>query len=187
MHPCLEQSYERKRQLCVTIKLDMSKTYDRVEWDFIEEVMRSLGFSDEWIKKVMKCISSVSYSVLLNECPQEAFKPSRGLRQGDHLSSYLFLLCTEGFSAFLDKEEYRSNLVGFQINKYCPSLTHWFFADDNLIFLKAGTKRVEDFQKGSWVVWECVETNNKPWKFHLHVKQKCEQGRKWDVWKNPWN
>lgn len=121
----------------MAIKLDMSKAYDRVEWEFLHEVMKRMNFSEDWIGRVMKCVSSVSYSILVNGSPQEYFKPSRGLRQGDPLSPYLFLLCAEGFSALLKREESLLNLAGFQINKHCQSLTHLFFANDSLIFLKA--------------------------------------------------
>lgn len=128
-------------------KLDMSKAYDRVEWNYIQEIMKKMGFSEAWTKKVMSCITSVSYSIILNGSHQEVFKPSRGLRQGDPLSPYLFLLCAEGFSALLNKEESNSNLSGFKINNHCPPLTHIFFADDSLVFFKAKEKDLITFKQ----------------------------------------
>lgn len=122
------------------MKLDMSKAYDRVEWDYLDKIMDSMGFSGRWRGRIMKCISSVTFSVLVNGCPSNEFKPSRGIRQGDPLSPYLFLLCAEGFSALLRREESNSNLSSFKINHHCPSLSHLFFADDSLLFFRASEK-----------------------------------------------
>jgi hypothetical protein len=83
------------------IKLDMSKAYNRVEWSFLEVVMRKIEFPEVWITLIMGCVSSVSYAILVNGQLVGHIKPSKGIRQGDPLSPYLFLLCAEALSALL--------------------------------------------------------------------------------------
>ena len=85
----------------MAIKLDMSKAYNKVEWVFVENVMKKLGFHEKWIAWIMKCISIVSYSILINGEAHGSIIPSKGLQYGDPLSSYLFLLYTEAFSTLI--------------------------------------------------------------------------------------
>lgn len=78
---------------CMEAKLDMSKAYDRVEWNFVKDIMKKLGFDSNWVALLIKCVTTVSYSVVLNGNKGDTFFPSKGLRQGDPLSSFLFLFC----------------------------------------------------------------------------------------------
>ncbi|KAL5854197.1 hypothetical protein ACOSQ4_003999 [Xanthoceras sorbifolium] len=119
------------------LKLDMSKAYDRVEWIFLQKMMEKLGFDPSWISKVMSCITSASYSFLINGEPRGLVKPSRGLRQGCPLSPYLFLLCAEGLTSLLSKAEFENNLHGIKVARNAPAVSHLFFADDSLVFLRA--------------------------------------------------
>ena len=121
----------------MSIKLDMSKTFDRVEWNFIKEVMEKMGFAKKWVNLIMLCISSVSYSVIINGEACGNITPSRGIRQGDPLSPYLFLLCAESFSALIHKAARDNQISGMSIGRGCPIITHLFFADDSLLFCKA--------------------------------------------------
>ncbi|KAL5565295.1 hypothetical protein UlMin_028459 [Ulmus minor] len=121
----------------MALKLDMSKAFDQVEWNFLEAVMIKMGFAEAWILKIMNCISSISFSFLLNGEVKGNIIPGRGLRQGDPLSRFLFLLCSEGFSCLLKKIKNDDRLHGLNFGKGALTVSHLLFADDSFIFLNA--------------------------------------------------
>uniref|UniRef100_A0A803NT39 Reverse transcriptase domain-containing protein n=1 Tax=Cannabis sativa TaxID=3483 RepID=A0A803NT39_CANSA len=126
----------------VGLKLDMSKAYDRIEWCFLEKTMASFGFVSKFIQLVMKCISSVSFSILLNGGPLKQFPPGRGLRQGDPISPYLFILCNEVLSRLLLQKEAEGLISGFKVSRLSPSISHLMFANDLFICCKANRAEV---------------------------------------------
>ncbi|XP_075663965.1 uncharacterized protein LOC142633609 [Castanea sativa] len=89
----------------LALKLDISKAYDRVKWKFLQRIMERMGFPALWIERVMCCVTTPTFSILVNGKPYGMIHPSRGIRQGDPLSPYLFLLCAKGFSTLLAKNE----------------------------------------------------------------------------------
>ncbi|KAL4303922.1 hypothetical protein GQ457_10G015640 [Hibiscus cannabinus] len=106
----------------VTIKLDIEKAFDRVEWFFLRDVMLRLGFDVSWVSLILRCITTVSFNVRINGSLSREFHPQRGLRQGDPLSPFLFLLCTQALSALLTAEQSSSGLVGLGASRNGPRI-----------------------------------------------------------------
>ena len=96
--------------------------------------MRNMGFNERWINLTMICVKTVTYSVLVNGEPRGLIHPSRGIRQGDPLSPFLFLLCIEGL---IKSAELKGDIHGFSLCRRGPKLTHLLFADDSLLFCRA--------------------------------------------------
>ncbi|XP_040944212.1 uncharacterized protein [Gossypium hirsutum] len=84
----------------MAVEIDMSKAYDRVKWGYLKEVMLRMSFTSEWVRLVVNCVSTTSYAVNINGSGR-IFSPFRGLRQGDPLSPFLFLICSEGLSSLM--------------------------------------------------------------------------------------
>ncbi|GAU34369.1 hypothetical protein TSUD_217090 [Trifolium subterraneum] len=121
----------------VGIKTDMAKAYDRIEWQFLKETLESMNFPQNMINTIIQCVSTVTFSILINGKPSRTFQPQRGIRQGDPLSPYLFILCADVLSALIKKAQTNHLIHGVKIAQGAPEITHLMFADDNLMFCRA--------------------------------------------------
>ena len=121
----------------MAVKLNISKAYDRVEWSFLQGIMQKLGFDPRWVKLAMETVTIASYSVFINREPKGWITQSRGIRQRDPLSPYLFLLCAKGLTTLLNKavENWVVNGIMSCQNGVC--ISHLLFIDDSLLFCKA--------------------------------------------------
>ncbi|XP_010425346.1 PREDICTED: uncharacterized protein LOC104710431 [Camelina sativa] len=99
----------------LAIKTDISKAFDRFEWSFLRDSLTVLGFSNSWINLIMSCVESVQYQVLIKGIPYGDIKPTRGIRQGDPLSPYLFILCSEMLVRMLQQAEGEGKITGLKI------------------------------------------------------------------------
>ena len=100
MKLCIVQKFENQ-DYWVAIKLDMKKAYDIIEWHFILKFLQEMGFCPTWNSWIKECISLVSYSTIVSDEPNGLFIPTRGIRQGDPLFPYIFILCMEALNRML--------------------------------------------------------------------------------------
>uniref|UniRef100_A0A803NGW8 FAD-binding PCMH-type domain-containing protein n=1 Tax=Cannabis sativa TaxID=3483 RepID=A0A803NGW8_CANSA len=135
----------------VAVKTDMHKAYDPIEWSFLQRVLRANGFNDLFCRMILQCVSSVSYSVLLNGAPLKPFTPKRGVRQGDPLSPYLFILCREVLSKLIVKAENRKQISAIKVGKAAQPISHLFYAGDAIFFCKATAAEAR-------ILDQCLET-----------------------------
>lgn len=124
----------------LAIKLDLEKAYDRLEWSFIRDTLKLFYFPHHLISLIMSCVSTTSISILFNGGTLDAFQPSRGIRQGDPLSPYLFILCLEVLRALIEGKCKENLWNPVKASQGGPAFSHLFFVDDLLLFAKADRK-----------------------------------------------
>lgn len=150
------RQYERKNisPRCL-LKIDIRKAYDSVDWVFLDDVLRALHFPDKFCKWIMACVTSPAYSIALNGEVRGFFPGMQGLRQGDPLSPYLFVLCIEYlsrlFKARIDESEYN-----YHPKCGMHQITHLAFADDLMVLARGDLLSV---QKLAEILAEFGETS----------------------------
>lgn len=146
----------------MALKVDMSKAYDRVSWNFLMAILWCFGFGKKWCCWIYHCISMVSFSIpiLLYRSPYGFFKPQQGLQQGDPLSPFLFVMFTEVLTRLIHKEEARGNIHGIRIARYAPLVSN-MFADDIMLFCRANSHEVLHLQQDltTFAAWSEQEIN----------------------------
>ena len=121
----------------MALKIDLKKTYDKLERSFIWDMLIRINLPSDLIEIIMSCVTTVSTSILFNGEVLDLIFPSRGIRQGDHLSPYLFIICMD-FLGQLIKE--KCNMKMWQpvrASQSGPGFSHLFFANDLIFFAKA--------------------------------------------------
>ncbi|XP_019191719.1 PREDICTED: uncharacterized protein LOC109186245 [Ipomoea nil] len=106
-----------------------------------------LDMAKAWVDLIMKCVTTVSYSILINGSRSDPIIPTRGLRQGDPLSPYLFIICAEGLSLLLQQANRAGLIHGCRVARGAPQISHLFFADDSLLFFKPNVEEANEIKK----------------------------------------
>lgn len=125
-------NYKRNAPKC-TLKIDLRKAYDSISWEFLFDLLIGLGFPLSFAGWIKECVSTASFSIAINGELHGFIQGKRGIRQGDPMSPYLFLLCMEYFSRLLNTRTIQRE---FNFHAKCSSLkiTHLAFADDLMLF-----------------------------------------------------
>ena len=105
-----------------------------------------LGFCDQWVGWIMNCVETISYPSVINREVRGMINPSRGLRQGDSISPYLFFICAEVLSRLIGVAEREGKLHGVSICTGAPTITHIFFAADSFSFCRADEEECGDLK-----------------------------------------
>lgn len=121
----------------MAIKIYFEKAYNKIKWSFIQEMLLSFNFPSKLIELIMSCISSVSSTLLFNGGYLKSFRPSRGIRQGDPLSPYLFIICMEFLSHLIERKCDNKSWTPVKTSKNGLPFSHLFFADDLVLFAHA--------------------------------------------------
>ena len=136
----------RRKESGIVCKLDIEKAYDHLSWEFLIQVLDKMGFGKRWVSWVKWCISTASFSIMVNGSPTGFFQNSRGLRQGDPLSPYLFVIGMEALSQLLNRAVDGNYLSGNKIagrdgDGYV--ISHLLYADDTLLFCGASKDQLK--------------------------------------------
>lgn len=116
------------------------------EWRFLEEMMRTMAFDEGWISWVMRRVTSVSYATLINGQPGPSIIPTRGIRQDDSISPYLYLICVDGLSKLFNEVESSKMIWDVKVARGSLPINHLFFVDNKLIFCRENTIKWEAIQ-----------------------------------------
>ena len=148
----LVDSSLRRKKCGLVCKLDIEKAYDSISWEFLYQVLGRMGFGSRWLSWMKWCMSTASFSVLINGSPAGFFPSSRGLRQGDPLSPYLFVIGMEALSCLINRAVDGNYLSGSRVangRREELAISHLFYADDTLIFCEADSDQLKFL---SWIL-----------------------------------
>ncbi|GKV25499.1 hypothetical protein SLEP1_g34934 [Rubroshorea leprosula] len=137
----IDEAQKRKKKGFV-FKADFEKTYDKVCWEFLDYMMLRLGFGQKWKNWINECLKTAEVSVLLNGSTTRQFKMQRGLRQGDPLSPFLFLIVAEGLNGIISSAASLGLFNGIEIGQCGMNVTHLQFADDTIVFGTASEENI---------------------------------------------
>ena len=142
---------EKKREGLIC-KLDIEKAYDNINWKFLLKVLQKMGFGSKWLGWMWSCLSSAKFSVLVNGVPAGFFPSTKGLRQGDPLSPYLFVMGMEVLDVLIRRAVEGGFLSRCSIrggSRSTLNISHLFFTDDTIVLCEASKEHLTHL---SWIL-----------------------------------
>ena len=121
----------------MVLKIDLEKAYDKLEWSFIRDMLIRVNMPTGLIDTIMSCVTTVSTSIVFNGEALDPIYPSRGIRQGDPLSPYLFIICMDFLGQLIEEKCSAKLWNPIKTSQRGPSVSHLMFADDLVLFAKA--------------------------------------------------
>nr|GEY67829.1 RNA-directed DNA polymerase, eukaryota, reverse transcriptase zinc-binding domain protein [Tanacetum cinerariifolium] len=143
---------KRKKSKLMVFKVDFEKAFDTISWDFLFQVLNFMGFNETWIRWISGCLHSAAASILINGSPTCEFNIHRGLRQGDPLSAFLFIIAMEGLHVAIEDAMSAGLYNGFRINTLNLShlflqMTPYSLESGRILILKAWSQFLVVFTK----------------------------------------
>jgi hypothetical protein len=144
-HEIIHSLHSTKTQ-GMLLKLDLSKAFDKLSWSYLRSNLLAFGFDPTWVSWIVNLTSSALFSILINGVPTKPFSPSRGIRQGDPLSPFLFILMEEGLSRTIKATITDKSLSGLTPHGISPPISHSQFMDDILLMGLSTTREALCFK-----------------------------------------
>ncbi|KAK9157712.1 hypothetical protein Scep_004286 [Stephania cephalantha] len=139
----------------MAIKMDLEKAYDQLRWSFVKDTLTMAHIPTWLIDRIMHCISNFQMKVLWNDFMLEAFTPTRGVRQGDSLSPYIFVLVMEVLAHRIQHAIDSKRWEGIRLGRSGPIISHLFFADDMFLFAEATIEQARVIKEVLHIFSDC--------------------------------
>lgn len=148
---------------CLIFMVDFEKAYDSVRWDFLDYMLGRFGFNEKWKSWIREGVFSGKLSLSINGSPMEEMNIQRGLKQGDPLAPFLFLLVVEGLSGLLKNVASLRKFKGFKVCNSDVTVSHLQYVDDTILIGEACEQNLwvmkfafdEGERPGAFLVFSC--------------------------------
>jgi hypothetical protein len=137
------------------LKLELSKSFDKLSWQYMKALLSSFSFDRDWVSWIMNLISLTFFSILINGVPSQPFSPSRGMRKGHPLPPFLFVIMDEGLGCYIKTSIQNGSLQDFPLHELEPKASHSPFFDDTLLM---NTPTMQEVIKLSSILSDFSET-----------------------------